>query len=94
MLTINVESLLIAILLVVAIVAVIYMIVLLSKAITTVDKVNKILDDSTLAVRDVARQVTSAFDVARDQGSKVSGVARTGFAAARSVASKFKIKKK
>ncbi len=91
MLNINVESLLTSILLIAAIVAVIFLIVLLARVIGMLDKVNKIIDDSALAVYDVRKQVSGAISSAKDKGAKVSGLASTGVGAVKSLLDKLPI---
>lgn len=93
MITFNVESAFTVVLLIAAIVAVIFVIVLLSKLIGTVDRVNKIVDESSMAVYDVKKQVTKAIDSANTKKAKVSTLANTGIAAVKSVADKLPIKK-
>lgn len=75
MLRIQLESVLIAILLIAAIVLVIFLIVLVARLIGTVGRVNVILDDSTDAVSEVKQQVTSAIEDIRSKGSKVTKTA-------------------
>ena len=91
--TFNVESAFTVVLLIVAIVAVIFLIILLSKLIGTVDRVNKIVDDSALAVYDVKKQVTGAIDNAKSRKEKVSTATAAASAAVKSVIDKLPIKK-
>ncbi|MDD5824001.1 MAG: hypothetical protein PUD55_06270 [Firmicutes bacterium] len=93
MITINVESALTSVLLVVGIVAVIFLTVLLSRLIGTVDRVNKIVDESALTVYDVKKQVTGAIDSAKTKKDKVSTAATAGIAAAKAVIDKLPIKR-
>ncbi len=86
--TFDVESAFTVVLLIVAIIAVIFVIILLSKLIGTVDRVNKIVDEGSLAVYDVKKQVTKAIDSANTKKAKVSTAANTGIAAVKSVAGK------
>ncbi|MBQ0005025.1 MAG: hypothetical protein KBS68_04090 [Clostridiales bacterium] len=91
MLNINVESALTSVLLIVAIVAVIFLIVLLSKVIQTMDKVNNIVDESAYTVHDVKKQVSEAIGSAKNKSAKVSGLASSGISTVKSVIDKLPI---
>lgn len=91
MLNINVESALTSVLLIVGIVAVIFLIVLLSKVIQMLDKVNNIVDESAYTVHDIKKSVGEAIGSAKNKGAKVSGIATNGIGAVKSIIGKLPI---
>ena len=94
MLRIQLESVLIAILLIAAIVLVIFLIILVARLIGTVGRVNVILDDSTNAVTEVKQQITGMIADIRSKGSKVTRTAGTSVNSVKNVINKVPFKRK
>ena len=94
MLRIQLESVLIAILLIAAIVLEIFLIIMVARLIGTVGRVNVILDDSTNAVTEVKQQITGMIADIRSKGSKVTRTAGTSVNSVKNVINKVPFKRK